>query len=66
MDWIAKEYEGKVEVKKIDVDENGALTSKYMVYNLPAIFLEKDGKVVGKWSGLTSRDVLLKAIAEAA
>ncbi|MEE1086114.1 MAG: thioredoxin [Schaedlerella sp.] len=42
---IAKEYEGRVKVGKINVDEEGALAVKYRVASIPTLMLFKDGTV---------------------
>lgn len=43
---LAKKYKGKVQFFKIDVDDNGALTSHYNIRSIPTLFLfDKDGKM---------------------
>ncbi|MBO5460581.1 MAG: thioredoxin [Ruminococcus sp.] len=41
---IAKEYEGKVKVGKINVDEEPSLAVKFRVASIPTLMLFKDGK----------------------
>lgn len=48
---LAGEYEGKVKIRKLDVDENGATMQKYGVRSIPAILFFKDGKVVDQVVG---------------
>ena len=42
----AEEYEGKVKVGKVNVDEEGELSQAFGVMSIPTIVLIKDGKVV--------------------
>jgi thioredoxin 1 len=48
---IAKEYEGKLKVGKVNVDENNALASKYGIMSIPTLKFFKAGKVVGEMIG---------------
>ena len=43
---LAKNYEGKAVVGKINVDEERTLAQKYRVFSIPTLFVFKDGKVV--------------------
>ena len=47
---IAKEYEGKVVVGKVDVDSNQDYAAKYGVRNIPTVLVFKNGEVVGRRS----------------
>ena len=40
---IAEEYEGKVKVAKLNVDEEVALTMQYGISSIPAVFLFENG-----------------------
>jgi len=43
---LAKEYDGKVKIGKLDVDENQESAIKYGVRSIPTMLIFKDGKVV--------------------
>lgn len=43
---IAKEYDGKVKVGKLNVDQSPATASKYRVMSIPTLLFVKDGQVV--------------------
>ena len=58
IDALANEYEGQVLIGKVDVDTNPNLTLKYGVRNMPTILYIKDGKVVDKQVGSTSKMIL--------
>ncbi len=42
---LASEYEGKLKVGKLDVDENQQTSIKYGVRSIPTLLIFKDGKV---------------------
>jgi len=43
---IADEYEGKVRVGKVNVDEQSALADKFHISSIPTLMLFKNGAVV--------------------
>ena len=52
---LATEYEGRVVVGKVDVDNNQEFAAKYGVRNIPIVLVFKDGEVVGRQVGLQLR-----------
>ena len=46
IEQMADEYEGKVKVGKVNVDEEGELTQAFGVMSIQTIVLVKDGKIV--------------------
>jgi thioredoxin 1 len=42
---LAKEYEGKVKIAKMDVDENRETPAKFGIRSIPTLILFKEGKV---------------------
>lgn len=56
IDRIAQEYEGKINVGKVNVDDEGALASQFAIVSIPTVILFKDGKVVEKLIGVHSFD----------
>lgn len=63
---LAEEFDGKVEVLKVNVDQQRDLATKFNVRSIPAIFLMKENKVLGNIKGLVSEHELrskIKAIA---
>ncbi len=51
VDQLAREYEGKVKVTKLDVDANSKSAMKFNVRSIPMLLFFKDGKVVDQIVG---------------
>ncbi|NPA44784.1 MAG: thioredoxin [Chlorobi bacterium] len=51
LEEISEEYEGKVLVVKLDVDNNRATAMKYGIRNIPTVLFIKNGEVVDKQVG---------------
>ena len=62
IDQISDEYEGKVVVGKVDVDNNDDATSKYGIRNIPTILYIKNGEVVDKVVGAGSKSAFVEKI----
>ncbi len=61
---LAKEYEGKVKVGKLNVDDNQQTASKYGIMSIPSLMFFKNGQVVKTVIGAQGKEVLKKAIEE--
>lgn len=55
---LAKDFEGKAVVGKLNVDENISVASKYGIRNIPTLLIFKGGQVVDKHVGVASKNVL--------
>jgi len=62
VDELAKEYDGKVKVGKVNVDLNPNVSMQYGITSIPAILFIKGGKVVDKQIGAVPKSVLDKKI----
>ena len=60
---LAKEYEGKATIGKVNVDDNPEVSLKYGVRSIPTILIIKDGEVVDKQVGVTTKATLAAKIA---
>jgi len=58
VDALAEDYDGKVKVGKLNVDENPATPGKYGVRGIPTLILFKDGKVVDQVVGAVPKNQL--------
>lgn len=61
---LAKEYSGKLNVGKLNVDENPDTAAKYGVMSIPTLAFFKKGEVVKTVIGAQPKEALKKAIDE--
>ena len=59
---LSKEYDGKINVGKVNVDHNPQLSINYGITSIPAILFVKGGKVVDKLVGAQPEGNLVKKI----
>ena len=62
VDELATEYEGKVIIGKIDVDNNDDVVSQFGIRNIPTILFFKDGVVVDKQVGAAPKATFVAKI----
>ena len=55
---MAKEYDGKALIAKVNVDSNPEISMKYNVRSIPTVLYLKNGEIVDKQVGATSKKVL--------
>ncbi len=59
---LAKEYEGKAVIGKLDVDNNPEVSQTYGIRNIPTMLVFKNGQVVDKQVGAVPKATLAKKI----
>ena len=59
---IADEYDGKILVGKVNVDEEPDLTMQYNVSSIPTLMVFKYGQLVNKAVGYREKDEILKML----
>lgn len=59
---IADEYDGKILVGKVNVDEDPDLTMQYNVSSIPTLMVFKNGQLVNKAVGYREKDEILKML----
>ncbi len=62
IDRVAEEFDGKIEVGKVNVDNEGALAAEFAVVSIPTVMIFKDGKPVKKLVGAQSADDYADAV----
>jgi thioredoxin 1 len=59
---LAEDYDGRVTVGKLNVDENPSVPGRFMVRGIPTLLVFKDGQLADTIVGLTAKDHLAKAL----
>ena len=56
MDALAEEFDGKVKIAKVNVDDEGELALKFSVMSIPTVFLFQNGEIKDKAVGAYAAD----------
>ena len=64
IDKLAEEYEGKVNIGKVNVDENSELSVEYGITSIPCILFIKNGEIVDRQVGAAPKSVFDKKITQ--
>jgi thioredoxin 1 len=62
IDSIADEFQGKVKVYKMNVDENPDTPTRYHVKGIPTVIIFKGGQVVDQLVGNQPKDVFVQTL----
>ena len=55
MDELSSEYEGKAVVGKVDIDSNQQYAAQFGVRNIPTVLIFKNGELVDRKVGVSSK-----------
>jgi len=61
---MAKEFDKKIKVAKINIDDNSKVPTQYGIMSIPTIMFFKNGKVMDQAVGALSKQELKKKIQE--
>jgi thioredoxin len=64
LEAIATEHGDKLDIVKLNVDENPEVTRKYGILNIPTLGVFQNGEVVKELVGARSKSALLRELAE--
>lgn len=59
---LSEEYEGKLKVCKLNVDDNPGIAAKYGIMSIPTLILFKDGKIIDQIVGALPEEVIEERI----
>jgi thioredoxin 1 len=62
LEEIAKEYASKIDIVKLNVDENPEVVRTYGIMNIPTLTVFKDGQVVKEIVGAKPKSALLREL----
>lgn len=61
---LAKDFQGRAKVAKVDVDAAGQTATKYGVMSIPTLIVFKGGQEVDRAVGVTPKDTLASKLEE--
>jgi thioredoxin 1 len=64
LEAIAAEHGDKLEIVKLNVDDNPQVTQKYNILNIPTLGVFSGGEVVRELVGARSKSALLRELAD--
>ena len=64
VDELAKEYNGKLKVVKVDVDANVETASRYNILSIPTLLIFKDGKPVEQVVGAAPKKMFVDKLSK--
>lgn len=59
---LAKEFDGKIKIGKLDTDSNQQIAAKYRVMTIPTLLFIKGGEVVDTVIGVVSEDTIVEKL----
>ena len=62
IDELSEEYEGKAIIGKVDIDSNPQYAAQFGVRNIPTVLVFKDGELVDRKAGVSSKNDYAQAI----
>ena len=62
IDELSEEYEGKAIIGKVDIDSNQQYAAQFGVRNIPTVLIFKDGELVDRKVGVSSKNDYAEAI----
>lgn len=62
IDELSEEYEGKAVVGKVDIDSNQQYAAQFGVRNIPTVLVFKNGELVDRKVGVSSKNDYAKAL----
>lgn len=62
VDELSEEFDGKIKVGKVNVDEESSIASDYGVMSIPTLILLKEGKVVANSVGARPKEDIIQQL----
>jgi len=59
---VAKQYNGKIKVAKVDVDSNQRIAAQYAIRSIPSLYVFKGGKVVEQIVGAVPKHQIVSVL----
>lgn len=64
IDQLAEQYDGKVKVGKLNIDDNPTVTQQYGIQSIPTLLLFRGGDVAERFVGMPPKEKLEAAMSQ--
>ena len=64
LEQLKEEFNGKATIIEYDVDSSPEESQQYNITSIPVVIVEKDGQIIERFTGLTSKMAYVNAINE--
>lgn len=58
LEELSSEMDGKVQIGKVNVDENGSIAAEYNIRAIPTLLLFKGGELIDQFVGMVGKEDL--------
>lgn len=62
IEQLGEELEDSAVIAKLDVDDNPEIAAQFSVMSIPTLVILKDGKIIGRKTGVTPKATLLSML----
>jgi len=62
MEELAEEFDGKIKVSKVNVDDQGELAAQFRIMSIPTVLIFKDGQIAEKIVGARAKGEFVELI----
>lgn len=62
LEEVATELEGKMQITKLNVDENQSVAIEYSVASIPTVLVFKNGKIIDKFVGFMPKASIMEKL----
>ena len=59
---VARQYQGKVKVAKVDVDQNQRIATQFQIRSIPSLYIFKNGQVADQIVGAVPKQLITSAL----
>ncbi len=59
---LAGDFQGRVKVGKLEIDENASLAQRFSIHSIPTIVIFKDGVEVDRVTGIVPKQILAEKL----
>jgi thioredoxin 1 len=66
LDKLAREWNGRVKIAKVNVDENPNIAARYRITGIPTMMVVRSGQIIDQWAGALPEPALRQRLSQVA